>query len=423
MGAQQRRPRRVAATLVHVAMAVWSLSLSVADLAHAVANGHAVGPGVMGQTFGNGMAGLDVCKGTGSGGKGPVDTVILNHTLGRGAGVSHGVLHHFWVTGDDGPGMIDEVWVSYFVDGEATPSIVFQPGAMCGAFFPALTNGSDPFLYSASSLCGRNSNVGGWFNSFPIPFAKSVVVTARPADTWAKAAGCLHSYWNVRGTENLPVVLPLSGIPLPPTARLRLQRTEWTLRQPLEYVDITRNAAGERGLVFMVGFGVEARPVGGTSVGGGYVEGCWQFYRSEAEPFPGLVVGTGLEDYFDSAFYFGADTGLQRGVRFANAMAGLPFFQRDGVTERISAYRMHATDPLAFVDGGRLVWRVGEGHQPEPDTRAPGTSKAAAARRPRIFTKCGNNYSTSTGVGRLGAGGREISPVNVSSYGWVYTWA
>ena len=51
MGAQQRRPRRVAATLVHAAMAVWSLSLSVADLAHAVANGHAVGPGVMGQTF------------------------------------------------------------------------------------------------------------------------------------------------------------------------------------------------------------------------------------------------------------------------------------------------------------------------------------------------------------------------------------
>ena len=39
------------------------------------------------------------------------------------------------------------------------------------------------------------------------------------------------------------------------------------------------NRAGDRGLVFMVGFAVEARPAGGTAVGDGYIEGCWQFYR------------------------------------------------------------------------------------------------------------------------------------------------
>eukprot|EP01052_Picozoa_sp_SAG31_P010810 SAG31_NODE_601_length_13643_cov_64.237005_7_plen_189_part_00 len=151
-------------------------------------------------------------------------------------------------------------------------------------------------------------------------------------------------------------MLPLSGLPLPPAARLRLQRHSWVQHKPLDYVNITTNEAGQRGLVFMVGFAVQARPVGGTSVGGGYIEGCWQFYRQHNESFPGLVVGTGLEDYFDSAFYFGGDTVLQRGVTFANALAGLPYFSRDGTTERLSAYRFHTDDPLTFTDGGRLVW-------------------------------------------------------------------
>ena len=76
--------------------------------------------GSIGRTFGNGLAGLMVCKGEGSG---PVDTVVLNHSLGENTSSTHGVLHHFWITGDHGPGMIDEVWISYFVDGEETPSI------------------------------------------------------------------------------------------------------------------------------------------------------------------------------------------------------------------------------------------------------------------------------------------------------------
>ena len=42
----------------------------------------------------------------------------------------------------------------------------------------------------------------------------------------------------------------------------------------------------------------------------GLVEGCWQFYASADMPYPGLVVGTGVEDYFDSSYYFGADSGI-----------------------------------------------------------------------------------------------------------------
>ena len=31
-----------------------------------------------------------------------------------------------------------------------------------------------------------------------------------------------------------------------------------------------------------------------------------QFYASSDEPYPGLVVGTGVEDYFDSSYYLRA---------------------------------------------------------------------------------------------------------------------
>eukprot|EP01043_Picozoa_sp_COSAG02_P066081 COSAG02_NODE_10170_length_2003_cov_2.059874_1_plen_33_part_10 len=33
------------------------------------------------------------------------------------------MLDHFWITGNHGPGQIDEAWISYFVDGETEPSI------------------------------------------------------------------------------------------------------------------------------------------------------------------------------------------------------------------------------------------------------------------------------------------------------------
>ena len=47
---------------------------------------------------------------------------------------------------------------------------------------------------------------------------------------------------------------------------------------------------------------VETQPVGGDKAGGGYIEGCWNFFRSANESYPGLVVGTGVEDYFDSGY-------------------------------------------------------------------------------------------------------------------------
>ena len=176
----------------------------------------------IGKTFGNAVPGFPLCA---------EPVVLLNHTLPSSA--THGVLHHFWSTGT--AIVVDRMWVEYTIDREYT--ISFQPSQMCGlaaSFLPFYMSYNRTDLYHAGALCGRNSAVGGYFNTFPIPFGKHVLVTAR-TDAQDCASGCcggMSSFLNVRGTENLPVVLPGSGIPLPNTAHLHLQKTGWAVRQP-----------------------------------------------------------------------------------------------------------------------------------------------------------------------------------------------
>lgn len=59
----------------------------------------------------------------------------------------------------------------------------------------------DTFVYNAGAACGKNAAVGGWYNTFPIPFNSTALVTVRN-----NAAGCTNGYINIRGTENLPIV-------------------------------------------------------------------------------------------------------------------------------------------------------------------------------------------------------------------------
>jgi hypothetical protein len=358
-------------------------------------------PATLSQTFGNGLAGVAIC------GASRPPTVILNYTLPTSA--THGVLHHFWSTG--APLLIDRMWIEYYLDGEATPSIAFQPAFMCGLQFPQYV--AHDYEFSAGGLCGKAAPVGGFSNTFQVPFYRSALVTARadPAD----GPGCFGGYLSVRGSVGLPLAVAGSGRPLPFGTRLVLQRNAMALRQPLDFVQLAALPPGQSGEVFLTAWAVEAQPEGGPAAGGGYIEGCWAFYRTAAEQYPGLVVGTGLEDYFDSGYYFGADSGDASGVLFANALSGLTLFQRAAPYERLSAYRFHAQDPLVFVDGGQLTWQVGsQGH---------GAG----------LTKCGNpappgaEKGLDFGPWRRGSSGssslnasRALSAVNVTTYAWVY---
>ena len=343
----------------------------------------------IGKSFGNGVAGFPLCA---------EPVTLVNHTLSEGA--THGVLHHFWSTG--GAIKVDRLWVEYFLDGETTPSISYQPSMMCGlasSFLPEFNKIGHTDLYHAGAMCGRNSAVGGYFNTFPIPFQKHALVTVRADPQDCKSGCCGGGYLNVRGTENLPVVLPGSGIPLPITARLHLQKNDWQVAQPAEHVPIINVTSGN-GLLFMVTWSVESQPVGGDKAGGGYIEGCWQFYPTGDTPYPGFVVGTGVEDYFDSSYYFGADAGIFgpthqiKDLMFRTDLSGLTYFQRENGTERISAYRFHNQDPLAFSGGGKLLWWVG---QCKPfNEQQQGMAAAAAEVGSTIngagTTKCGNPY-------------------------------
>lgn len=231
----------------------------------------------IGPTFGTGLAGTRICQSP---------LTLLNYTLPPPA--THGVLHHFWVTGAQYK--VDRMWISYFVDGEANASISFQPSMMCGLAFP--TEVAHDFEYSAGGLCGKTAPVGGYSNVFPIPFYKSVVVTARadPSD-----ADCFDAYLNVRGTVELPLAVPGTGQPLPFGTRMVLATNPLALRQPLDFVELFNFPSGTRGQVFMTAWGVEAQPEGGPQAGGGYIEGCWNFYADVLTPYPGLVAGTGVE--------------------------------------------------------------------------------------------------------------------------------
>eukprot|EP01050_Picozoa_sp_SAG11_P023267 SAG11_NODE_4631_length_1827_cov_1.282407_1_plen_346_part_00 len=324
-----------------------------------------------------------------------------------------------------------------------------------------------------SSKCFTVRPQGGYFNTFPIPFGTSALVTVRadPMDCpsgehrlssvppfhqifaaskticivrWCDplflnlSTGCCGGgYLNVRGTENLPVVLPGSGIPLPSTARLKLHKNDWQIAQPAAHVPVMDVPTGD-GLMFMSTLSVETQPNGGDRAGGGYIEGCWQFYNSAETPYPGLVVGTGVEDYFDSSYYFGADAGIFGtdyqipSLTFRNDLSGLTFFQREGGYERLSAYRFHNADPLAFSGGGKLLWWVGQ-CKPfggEDGAELGRTTKCGNPVPPTPHDALGKPYAaplpaTELDAGEAGAGrrlGRSLTPINATTYGWYYHW-
>lgn len=110
-------------------------------------------------------------------------------------------------------------------------------------------------------------------------------------------------------------------------------------------------------------------------------------YSPPTQPWPGLLLSTGMEDYYDSAFYF-------NGGGFHLPVAGET--HKDAKDFTFSGYRFHEMDPLVFGDGVRMQWRNG-------DVSDPATG-----------LKC----TLETGGTKAG----DPQPSVVSSYAWVYVW-
>ena len=73
---------------------------------------------------------------------------------------------------------------------------------MCGLGFP--TQIAKDFEYSAGGLCGKTAPVGGWSNTFPIPFYKSAVVTVRAcsANAWFSRSYASHRWWIISVSDS-----------------------------------------------------------------------------------------------------------------------------------------------------------------------------------------------------------------------------
>jgi hypothetical protein len=132
--------------------------------------------------------------------------------------------------------------------------------------------------------------------------------------------------------------------------------------------------------------------------------GCWWAVTNKdgaLAPGKALLLGTGIEDFFNSGFAFSFF-----GKTFHNDLSGLTHVH--GSTghgmdnprpDWWSAYRYFDQDPLTFSDGRlEFVWRNGESPGPGLTCRPPHPGS-----KPRPADK--------------GA------PTIVDSYSWVYTWS
>jgi hypothetical protein len=245
-----------------------------------------------------------------------------------------GCLTHMWFGGDWSG--YEKTRVRVYVDGEQAPSIDMALGLGHGQGF------ADQTAPWGADRLGRTGYPSGIYNTYRIPFGKSVRVTAQRARTSPAASAF---WWIVRGTENLP--LTLGGVRLPESARLRLYRLENHTASPLEEFGLC-DVQGP-GALYQVTIAARGLRETGGWKSLSFLEACMRAYLDGAtEP---VFLSSGLEDYFLGTYYF------NRG-RYANNVAGLTHLNVKDRT--FSAYRFHEADPVFFRTGLRLTCRCGE---------------------------------------------------------------
>jgi len=283
---------------------------------------------------------------------------------------------HFWAGGSI---ETDDALIRYYVDGEAAPSVAFTPARAVGLEFAASKKIPAPW---GTAHMGKGAHQTGVYHNFRIPF-RTIRITFQLNPSSSNVNGDPLIYLIVRGAENLPV--HVGDLELPSNARMRVQTRRFAVA-PLERYDLFRVPSGP-GMLLMTSISVlHARP------NLQYLEACFRYFSPPTGvPWPGLVLSTGGEDYYDSAFYF--DAGI-----FHSPVSGLTWLNVNssaGISEW-SAYRRHDIDPLVFSDGARLEWRHG-------DTNDPAT---------------GHKCNLETGGDMMG----DLGPADVSTQAWFYTW-
>jgi len=289
------------------------------------------------------------------------EKAIFQHFVAQG---DVGVLTHFWITYATN---VDKgVMIRYYIDGEKEASIQFTPSLACGVGF---YDYQGPW---GTEWFGKGANDSGWYNNFRIPFQKSILVTVQHQyDSY------YGFYMIIRGSVNVPIVI--GGRTLPTNARMHQTRINSTY-QSLDWVPLVNVSSGP-GAHWMVTLAAESGNLN-------FLEGCVHAYFDGKNEFPGVVLGTGTEDYFDSAWYFNAG-------EFHLPVSGFTHLAQNSTYVAWSAYRFHDSDPSFFKNGFQLIWRNGD------------------------MNDNSNMKCHMISGGRI-AGNPTAS--NVTAYAWYYTW-
>jgi len=286
---------------------------------------------------------------------------MFAHTLNPT--VSFGVMTHFWATAPFP--VMENSMVRYYIDGEDDASIAFIPPLACGAGF------NDQHSPWGTKWFGKGAKDGAWYNNFRIPFGKSVRITVQSLN------GTRNGFYIIfRGAPNLPI--SIGGYQIPSNAHLKLQVFDKVV-QPLDWVPIA-DIPNDSGLFFMHTLAVSSGNLN-------FLEGCYHQYTPYTQSFPGTVLSTGTEDYFDSAWYFNAG-------EFWFPVSGFTHMAQSNNQVTWSAYRFHEMDPLPFSNGFLLHWRNGD------------VVDAAGI-------KCFSQKGTTAG---------SPTASHVTAYAWIYVW-
>jgi len=250
---------------------------------------------------------------------------------------TYGVITHWWATAIE-PLLGEEVTVRFYVDDEENASIVIDSiGLACGTGF-----NDDAHAPWGTEWFGKGAHDGSWFLNFQIPFTTSIRQTMEAVENATCTAGG-GVYTMVRGTLDIPIVIGTVSIPLP-QARLYLINQE-KVYQPLDFVplfDIPNSA----GLYFMSSIAVQSGSMN-------FLEGCFHLFSPYDAPWPGVLLSTGTEDYYDSGWYFD-------GGQFIMPISGCTHLANNPNNVTWSAYRFHTRDPMSFTNGARFFWRNGD---------------------------------------------------------------
>ena len=187
-----------------------------------------------------------------------------------------------------------------------------------------------------------------------------------------------------------------NGFELPPTARLLLQKIENETYDPIEWVKVADIPSGP-GLLLSHSLAVVSGDLN-------FLEGCYHAYPDRNQSFPGVIISTGTEDYFDSAYYFDAG-------QFHFEVSGYTHFRQVTNTSlEWSAYRMHDLDPVFFYNGFRFEWRNGDVVDERGFKCIVDKGGYPSVRRTKSSVDQGEYPSVT------------LTKSTVSSYTWVYVW-